>query len=133
MPVTGRDACSNRFRVQHFAAPHMERLAVGIAAIVARGEPVLDQPDPAFVDAHLSTGDAGLGEADETRLSLPPRLQDEGAPMHAFEPIPVLAEPGVAIVGRLGREAEGGAAVGPDFEQLARAWLFAASPPARTG
>ena len=40
--------------------------------------------------------------------------------MHAFEPIPVLAEPGVAIVGRLGRDAEGGAAVGPDFEKLAR-------------
>ena len=97
----------------------MERLAIGIAAIVARGEPVLDQPDPAFVDTHLATGDASLGEADEARLALSPRLQDEGAAMHAFEPIPVLAEPGVAIVGRRGREAEGGAAVGPDFEKLA--------------
>ena len=67
--VTGRERLFEAVGVQHFAAAHVERLAVGIAAVVARGEPVLDQPDPAFVDAHLAAGDAGLGEADEARLA----------------------------------------------------------------
>ena len=93
---------------------------VRIAAIVAGGEPVLDQADPAFVDAHFSARDAGLGKADETRLPRSPRLQDEGASVHAFQPVPVLAEPGMAILGHLGLEAKSGAAVRPDFEKLAR-------------
>src|SRR6516164_10820495 len=73
---------------------------IGIAAVVARGETVFDQADPAFVDAHLAARDPGLGEADETRRSLSPRAQHKGAAVHAFEPIPVLPEPGVAIGGR---------------------------------
>ena len=98
-------------RVQHLAAAHVERLLIGIAPVVARGETVFDQADPAFVDAHFSAGDPGLGEADEARRSLSPRAQHKGAAMHAFEPVPVLPEPGVAIGGRLGQEAERGAAV----------------------
>src|SRR5262245_52508513 len=44
--------------------------------------------------------------------------------MHAFEPVPVLPEPGVAIGGRLGQEAERGAAVEAEFEQLFRPRLL---------
>ena len=110
--------------VQHLPAADMERRAIGIAAVMARGQAVLDQADPAFVDAHLAAGDPGLGEADEARLVLAPGAQHEGAPMHAFEPVPVLAEPGVAIGGYLRLEAEGGAAVGADLQQLSRGtWL----------
>src|SRR5215831_13493194 len=104
--------------IEHLAAAYMERLLIGIAAVVARGETVFDHADPAFVDPHFSAGDPSLGEADETRLPLSPRAQHEGAAMHAFEPVPVLPEPGVAIGGRLGQEAERGAAVEAEFEQL---------------
>src|SRR5499427_5736470 len=111
-------------RVQHLAAPHVERLLVGIAAVVARGETIFDQADPALVDPHFAAGDPGLGETDETRRFLSPGAQHEGASMHAFEPVPVLPEPGVAIGGRLGQEAERGAAVEAEFEQLFRPRLL---------
>src|SRR5258706_13625740 len=38
--------------------------------------------------------------------------------MHAFEPIPVLAEPRAAIGGHLRQQAERGAAVGRDLDEL---------------
>src|SRR5262249_57010189 len=38
--------------------------------------------------------------------------------MHACEPVPVLAEPGVVVGGHLRQQAEGGAAVGRDLRQL---------------
>src|SRR6266851_10240153 len=94
-----------------------------MAAVVARGEPVLDQADAAFVDAHLAAGDPRLGERDEARLVLASRAQHEGAAVHALEPVPVLAEPGVAIGGRLRQQAERGAAVGSDQLSLPGALL----------
>ena len=87
--------------IQHLPAAYVERRPIGIAAVVARGQAVLDEADPAFVHAHLAAGDPGLGEADEARLVLAPGVQHEGAPVHALEPVPVLAEPGVAIGGDL--------------------------------
>jgi hypothetical protein len=45
--------------------------------------------------------------------------------MHALEPVPVLAEPGMAIRGGLGQQAERGAAVGSDSDQLLPHRLFA--------
>src|SRR5262249_12955253 len=47
-----------------------------------------------------------------------PGTQHEGAHMPAFEPVPVLPEPSVAIGGCFGQEAEGGAAVEVEFKQL---------------
>src|SRR5262249_57556835 len=96
-------------RVQHLAAPRVERLLIGVAAVVARGETVFDQADAAFVDPHFPAGDPGFGEADETRRSLSPRAQHKGAAIHAFYPAPVLPEPGVAIGGRPGQGARRGA------------------------
>ena len=55
------------FRVQHLPAAHVERFAIGIAAVVARCQPVLDQADAALVHAHLAARDPGLGQADEAR------------------------------------------------------------------
>ncbi len=107
------------FGVQHLPAAHVERRSVGIAAVVARCEPVLDQGDATLVHAHLAARDAGLGQADEARTVAAPSFQHQGSPVHALEPIPVLAEPGMAIGGRLGCEAECGAAVGPYRQQPA--------------
>ena len=100
MPVTGLSARLEAVGVEHLAAAHVERLLVGVAPVVARGEAVLDEADAAFVDAHLAAGDARLGQADEARLGFALDAQHEGAAVHAFEPVPVLAEPGVAVGGR---------------------------------
>ncbi len=88
-------------RIKHLTAAHVERLAVGIAAVVARRQSILDETYAAFVHAHLSAGDPGFGEADEAWLLLALDAQHKGAAMHAFEPVPVLAEPGMTIRGDL--------------------------------
>src|SRR5207247_9433877 len=106
---------------QYLAAAHVKRVSVTIAAVMARGQTILDQADTAFVHAHLAAGDAGLGEADEARFALAAHAQDERAAMHPCEPIPILAGPAVAIGGGIGREPERGAAVGSEREQLALA------------
>src|SRR5438093_547435 len=62
--------CGSAWR--QLASAHMKRFLVRIAAIVTRGETVFDQGDPAFVYAHFSAGDAGLGEAHEARLRVAP-------------------------------------------------------------
>jgi uncharacterized protein YjbI with pentapeptide repeats len=49
------------------------------------------------------------------RPILSSRPQHEGASVHALEPIPVLAEPGVAVGGGVGQKPEGGAAVGANL------------------
>jgi hypothetical protein len=59
-------------RIQHLPAAHVKRFLVRIAAIIARGEAVFDQADAAFVDAHFSARDSGLGEAHEARLRIAP-------------------------------------------------------------
>src|SRR3984893_14220107 len=101
-----------RLRIEHLAAAHVERLAIGMTPVSARSEPVLDEADAAFVDAHLAAGDPGFRETDEARLVRAFHLQHETARVQSLEPIAVLAQPGVSVRTDLRQQAEGRAAVG---------------------
>src|SRR6516162_3726347 len=103
----------------------MKRLATRVTAVIAGSKTVLNEPDAAFVDVHLAAGDAGLGEADEARLSLALSAHHEGAAVDACKPVPVLAEPGMAIRGGGGRQTERGATVGRGGKHFLAHRLFA--------
>ncbi len=65
-----------------------------------------------FVHAHLATDNARFGIAKDIRAVVPGNPQHDAAAIDTGQPVPVLAEDGVAVSRGLGHDAEGRTAIG---------------------